>query len=307
MVMKKIFITGRYDLKDLICSVDNRPDLGWVIENDPSKADIFLNFDSLKTPQKLYDAKYVLIRSEPEIVLPECYRIRNLARFDTIIDVGKPDNINHSTIKHPQNLEIVFNNSDQREDRLVLINSNLFSLRKGELYSLRREIIFNYNVVDLYGYGWNKNIFSKLKVVLTEVKNLYVNPTKINLSKQISFFRKNLNQRGSVVNKKEILSKYKYALIIENSQTYLSEKLFDALTSSCIPIYVGADLNKFNIPNFLYMKAEPNLDSIIRAFQDSKDVDYNNWVEKSVAWLQSEEVKKEWSQDYFIDKIDKFL
>jgi hypothetical protein len=109
------------------------------------------------------------------------------------------------------------------------------------------------------------------------------------------------------VNKKEILSKYKYALIIENSQTYLSEKLFDALTSSCIPIYVGADLTKFNIPNFLYIRAEPNLNSIIKAFQDLKEVDYYNWVEKSVAWLQSEEVKKEWSQSYFIDKIDKFL
>jgi hypothetical protein len=261
----------------------------------------------VKTPEKLYKAKYVLIRSEPEIVLPECYQIRNLVRFDTIIDVGKPDNINQNTVKHPQNLEIFYNNSNQREDRLVLINSNLFSLRKGELYSLRREVIFNFNLVDLYGYGWNKNIFSRLKVVLTEMKNLYAYPAKINLSKQMSYFKKNLNHKGSVVNKKEILSKYKYALIIENSQTYLSEKLFDALTSSCIPIYVGADLTKFNIPNFLYIRAEPNLNSIIKAFQDLKEVDYYNWVEKSVAWLQSEEVKKEWSQSYFIDKIDKFL
>ena len=41
-----------------------------------------------------------------------------------------------------------------------------------------------------------------------------------------SYFRFFSNYLGEIEDKKEVLSKYKYSIVIENSSDYLSEKLF---------------------------------------------------------------------------------
>lgn len=49
--------------------------------------------------------------------------------------------------------------------------------------------------------------------------------------------------RGSVVDKLETMSRYKFNLCYENAQGlegYVTEKIFDALRSGCVPIYWGA-------------------------------------------------------------------
>jgi hypothetical protein len=300
---KKIYVQGRYDNAKIIRDIEDYCSLNWEVTPDATKPDYFLSFDSLIDGPISKDTKYILIRNEPSIVLPANYKSYNLNKFDLIIEVGKPQTISNVTVNHPQKLENLSSHGALRSNRLVIINSNLLSLRYGELYSLRRDAIFNLEFIDVYGYGWNKSFALKIKTVLIQIQELYKCPSKISFKGLNRFLGKTPRYQGVSFNKKETLSKYQYALVIENSLEYFSEKFFDALVSGCIPIYVGVDLTKFQIPDDFYIKAEPNLDSITEAFNEARRIDYDLWRYRALRWLEDEETKNSWSEIFFITHI----
>jgi hypothetical protein len=306
-LMKKIFIHGRYDNTKIIKNIKDNCSLNWSITPDITQADYFLSFDSLINRPINKATKYILIRSEPRIVLPANYISHNLKDFDLIIEVGKPKTIFNLTVNHPQKLEILAPDGMPRSNRLVIINSNLLSLRNGELYSLRRDAIFNLEFIDVYGYGWNKSFFLKLKTVFIEIRELCKYPSKISFRGLKKYLKNIPRYKGVSLNKQETLSKYQYALVIENSSEYFSEKFFDALVAGCIPIYVGVDLAKFQIPEDLYIKAEPNLDSIARAFSKARKIDYGLWRIRAYLWLEDGKTKNNWDEIFFIINIKSII
>jgi hypothetical protein len=303
VLRKKVFIHGHYNNAKIIKDIEKNYSLNWIITSDVTKADYYLSFDALIKGPINKATRYILIRTEPSIVLPANYKSYNLRKFDLIIEVGKPQTIFNVTVNHPQKLEILSTDGTFRSDRLVIINSNLLSLRNGELYSLRRNAIFNLEFIDVYGRGWNKSISSKLKAVLIEMRELCKHPSKINFKGLKKYLRKTPRNQGVSLNKLETLSKYKYALVIENSLEFFSEKFFDALVSGCIPIYVGLDLAKFQIPDDLYIKAQPNLDSITQAFSEAQSIDYGLWRCRALLWLEDEKTKNSWDEVFFINNI----
>jgi hypothetical protein len=53
-----------------------------------------------------------------------------------------------------------------------------------------------------------------------------------------------LSYCGTVVRKKPVLERYKFAICYENVRDvpgYITEKIFDCFFAGCIPIYLGAD------------------------------------------------------------------
>lgn len=48
--------------------------------------------------------------------------------------------------------------------------------------------------------------------------------------------------RGEAKDKAQVFSRYRFALVYENAQVpgYVSEKIFDAMRSGCVPVYLGA-------------------------------------------------------------------
>lgn len=305
--MKKVYIQGRYnDVDKIKLEAKNLTRLQWEVVDNSSDCDYFISFDSINIGNKKSNVNYILIRNEPKIILPECYNYKNEIKFNLIIEVGKPINSNLISVNHPQNLKMTENN-DRFKDRVIIINSNLFSLRQGEQYSLRRRAIQKFDFIDLYGYGWNKSFFQKVKTLIIEIVHLFAYPSRLNLKGQLNYFVKFRKYKGEISNKNLVNSKYRYSLVIENSPTYISEKLFDAITSGCIPIYVGIDLDQFGIPTSLYVKAEPNLTSIQSAYERAKEIDYSDWDSKRRIWISSEEVKKKWSRDLFLFNIKKAI
>jgi hypothetical protein len=304
---KKVFIHGRYDNAKIIKDIENDCSLNWIITSDITKADYSLSFDSLINGPVNKATKYILIRNEPSIVLPANYKSYNLRKFDLIIEVGKPQTNFNLTVNHPQKLEILSRDGTLRSNRLVIINSNLLSLRNGELYSLRRDAIFNLEFIDVYGHGWNKSFTLKLKTVLIEMRELYRCPSKIRFKGFKKYFRKTPRYQGVSLNKQETLSNYQYALVIENSLEFFSEKFFDVLVSGCIPIYVGVDLAKFQIPEDLYIKAEPRLDSIAQAFNEARRLDYDLWRSRALLWLEDEKTKNSWDEIFFLTNIKSII
>jgi len=296
MEIKKVIIKNRYEDSDQIEEkIRFNPELNWKIALKNEPCDYYLSFDIAKIDLNSKATKYILIRREPKIVVPECYKTKFLVKFDQIIDIGLKTN-NTLSVNRPQSLNYKMPETVRNNERIVMIASNLLSIREKELYSLRRKCVRQINSLDLFGFGWDRNNLSKLKLLLVEAINFIKVPSKVSYKGISNYFRKFETQMGHVENKHFTLAKYRYTLVIENSLDCFSEKLFDALIAGCIPIYVGVNPQIFNIPAEIYVSAEPDIDSIEAAIEIAKQLDYALWRERTTKWLEREDIINQWSE-----------
>jgi hypothetical protein len=104
-----------------------------------------------------------------------------------------------------------------------------------------------------------------------------------------------LNYLGDSRDKLETLSKYRYSVVIENSQEFLSEKLIDCILAGTIPIYVGPPTHPFGIPQDLIFSAEPNLESISNALMRAEESDWGAWRAAASDWVFSSSSRQTWA------------
>jgi len=83
----------------------------------------------------------------------------------------------------------------------------------------------------------------------------------------------------------------------------LSEKIFDAIFSGCIPIYVGPNLVNYEIPDCLYLQAKPDLSDIKEKIVSAKSKNYIEWVNQVKIWSMDAKTYNSWSRDLFVSKI----
>lgn len=193
----------------------------------------------------------ILILWEPKEVNGKLYKTSTLNSYGHIFTPSshwlKGQNVHY--FNWPQGKATRKTQSDiewlKRKNKIVFVGSNKYSISKGELYSLRREVFKNNKnnkFIDLFGHGWNQNIiYDILSILSSLLKTTYRNYSL----KSLKLFAEQYNNyKGITNNKRKTLSKYKFALVIENSNDYVSEKLFESLESQCIVLYVGINLNK---------------------------------------------------------------
>lgn len=167
-----------------------------------------------------------------------------------------------------------------------LIVGNKSSEHPFELYSHRLKLIEWFeknhpNDFDLYGQGWNKII--PPKNIFHRAINKYGFLNQFLKPKRISY-------KGSVEDKLETYSNYKFAVCYENARDltgYISEKIFDCLFSGCIPIYWGAD----NISDFI-----PS-----NCFIDKRDFESFESLYEFISNMNENEYLK------YLDSIEKFI
>ena len=304
--MTKVFVQGRYvnSVKEIKKLISTDHSLNWVNEDDISLADLVLYFDSLpKKNEKKLNLNKILIRQEPEIILPKNYKPGKLKDFAKVISVGA-SKYSTSGINWPQDFQSTdFQNSIRQQSKGVMVNSNLISLHKKELYSLRREVLCKSSEIDLYGKRWNITFTKKLILLFSEIKLMLRYPFSFKVKGMRYFFRNPKNCFGEIEDKFQIMTRYKFAIIIENSDNYVSEKLFDAFVSGCIPVYVGPPLENYDIPESLYIKAEPNFDSINRAVQIAKSINYATWSKSLNNWMSQPNTIYDWSKETFLKRL----
>jgi hypothetical protein len=310
--IEKVFLTGKYSkqVSEIQFQIKNGVDPIQIV-SDASKSDLYLAID-LIDPIFLSDSTHqnipkVLIRQEPKIVLPQTYLEKNTINYDYIIDIGKPKSRDLNVLNWPQDLTSYLKNPKTKNDRVVIVNSNLLSLVKGENYSLRRQALNGIKNLDLYGYQWNNSFQRKLKTFFIEFKKYAFKVNILSLKGIKNYFRYFSNYLGEVEDKRAVLSMYKFCLVIENSSDYLSEKIFDALLSGCIPIYIGPDLNMYEIPSTLYLQTQPNIGDIRSKINEAKKINYEEWRESLDIWLADPKTYENWSKDLFLSKIIKML
>ena len=183
-----------------------------------------------------------------------------------------------------------------RISKLILINSNRISFASKENYSRRRILAHELSdILDLFGSGWNSK-FGSSYALLRAIKNIpgiiLGKDFKLNSTKYL--FRTFPNYLGFAEDKLSIMSEYKFALIIENSSNYISEKLVDAIIAGCVPIYIGPKIEEFNFPAEIAIRVDSNSakirETINSALTNPKYV--KGILESGQYFLKSEEFAK---------------
>jgi len=213
----------------------------------------------------------ILVLWEPKIVNPKTYSRKTLNNYGKIFtpSVDWAEKLGAESFLWPQldlhNNEPKFTNWEQRENKATIVLANKFSACKGELYSLRRQLAYktrNKNLLDLYGSKWNLGVVYDLKHY---IGNLLRTPIRdVSFLSHRYLMKKHKNFRGLSADKFETMSNYRISVVIENSADYISEKLFDSVSSGAITIYIGPTIEKYGLNKNSVIQCRPNTKEIIK-------------------------------------------
>jgi len=231
---------------------------------------IFNNFNAKlyrDFAQTLPPSRLVLVSWEPPINHAEMYEDHNLRKFGHKFFPSKiwAQNYGGHFFPWPQNYEVEYESLDEWQNRLskiCMLQSNKWSFVKGENYTLRRQIPQKLEKqIDLFGPNWNRGVvYDSLAIVQTAVRSGRSSRFKKQALTGIGY--KYRNYRGYVNDKIDTLKKYRYSLVVENSNEYVSEKVFDVLRAGTVPIYIGGEFEDTGLDEKMVVRAQPNLSSI---------------------------------------------
>lgn len=216
----------------------------------------------------------VLVMWEPPSTQPAMFRTRTLRRYGFVYSPShvwpKERDCRLRYFPWPQDTASPHASGtwDQRRPRAVLVASNKWSFYPGNLYWLRRWAA-QHPVVDTYGALWNSGLATARHIAAAA-------RTCVNAG-QAPHLREGLRAPwmlprahfGACEEKLPVMRQYKFALVIENSPDYVSEKLGDAFAAGCHPIYVGADLRQNSIPTHEVVAAPANIRGLDAALREA--------------------------------------
>jgi len=288
----------------IICASDMAEKADALIANAYSKS-IGNHLKKSQIPK----SKRILVLWEPYVVETIRYKKDNISQFGSIFapSIDWAQEVKAYSFKWPQD-EIpdqnVFDSWNSRMNRAVMVQGNKFSARTGELYSLRRRVIVNLGeeALDLFGTNWNKGIsFDVRKWIRSGITSRI---SEVEIGSLYGIGKKYDNYFGVTANKNETLSRYKIAIVIENSKDFVSEKLFDSIRAGCVSVYVGPDLERYGIPKGSAIQIDAKhevVSSTVRSLLEKSDDE----LEK-IARNQREnllKVSRDWNNTSVLSKL----
>lgn len=275
---------------ELVQSLEDGPDVLVCVDLDARARRI------AKTAKGKSGIRTVLVMSEPSVVIPYHDNPKALEIFDDVLRVGRPGAA--PVLPWPQKLtKLPVLKGAYKSDRTIMIQSCKYSFVSGQLYSLRAQVANSDDRLDVFGFGWDEPWLSTIPRLIVEFFRALAGGARLDRQTLWTAFLRPLNYKGPVQSKIEAMAHYKVALVVENSQEYMSEKLFDSFIGGCIPVYLGADLKDFDIPSDLYVRANPNLKSISAAIDLALTMDYDAWLERLNRFLSRREVFDRWNEE----------
>lgn len=188
---------------------------------------------------------------------------------------------------------------------LIAANKSVKQYDHRELYSERVNIIrwFEQNhpsEIDLYGIGWDMPVVSNRigNKIKSKIWRL------LNLGHWITVFP---SYKGIVEKKESVLLKTKFTICYENVHDipgYITEKIFDAFMSGCIPVYWGASNISDYIPASCFIDRR-NFSTNEELYQFMKIMDastYSHYQSEIKKFLKSE-ASYSYGSDYFVETI----
>lgn len=179
-----------------------------------------------------------------------------------------------------------------RADKFTVVAADKLSLIKGELYSLRRRAVCELSEqIEVFGSGWEANLARRVKKLFGELLISLSSGKPVSTDGIRPFLFWKVRSRGMVEHKHEAYSRNSYALVIENSLELRTEKLYDAIESGAIPVYVGPECSD-GIPKELFVHAGPSIDEIKSAMTLARAIDKSDWHKTRKKWTESEDFKR---------------
>ena len=167
-------------------------------------------------PELRHIPKYSII-TEPQIVRPDLgWKIFNRWVKMRVILGGME---NQTIVKKPHRLSAgqkYLGSETNRSNKAVLVNRFKISMLRGENYSLRRESVRQLRNLDVYGSGWDTGWLPRVILVAKESVIAMLAPANFGVGAK-NLFVKPRTYKGEVLDKIRVMSKYKVALVIENS------------------------------------------------------------------------------------------
>jgi hypothetical protein len=273
---------------------------GWRLASPDLPADAIVSVNArrhtiastsgLRTPR----CRRILIQWESPAVQPSLFQNGVTKQFDLVLSMSPlwPRAQVGNWFHWPQGQdwqaakELSRSTWYDRLDAVAMVNRNVVSANRRSLYHLRRQVagLSGVRGVALAGHGWPATRYGDAldaaKGVLRQVRERDL--------PSLGVLRKTLATRptsvmGSIDRKGDYLSSFRFALVIENSLDYVSEKLFDVLAAGCVPIYVGPPLHPFGLDENLVVRAHPSFEGVQTAIANVSDDD----VERTLGTRQS--------------------
>lgn len=311
----KVACLGRYSKTPMSpfssdTPADQLEKLGLEITSSLKDADVVVFFEFYKKDFLCYKKSEartkpsLLITMEPKVVIPwQNVNLRNKS-FDASIALGRPPKDDLQTLNWPQPWRLEIDTRDKTiADKAVMVSSNKLSLVKGELYSLRRECAFKLDNLDVYGRAWDIDMWSRAKILLSEALRSLVGGYLPKFKSTKYWFNRLEPWISAPEDKDSVLRNYKACVVIENSQEYLTEKIFDSFFAGSIPIYVGPNLDLFGIPAHLAVQVDPGVNCIQQGIKLALEMNYEKWQSDVKSWIESPQTISSWSQDSIYQRI----
>ena len=193
-----------------------------------------------------------------------------------------------------------------RPIKVSMIASNKVSPLRDNHYRIRRQLARDIDpeILHVYGDLWNSDIYSKvlhrLKVAIFALRNNTLpNPIEI----YGSLFSSYQTAYGPVRSKHEILKNSQFSLVIENSRTTVSEKLFDVILNGAIPVYVGPKLSSVGIPSGVAFEWNLELDALHQFLENIDEHIIKNMMADGISFIKSKTFLEKWTEDEVYKKL----
>lgn len=251
--------------------------------------------------------KRVLIAHEPRVVMPAMYtkEIQDTYAYVFTFEDGLVDGEKFFKIRYPQGQSYKSPlRPFQKRQFITLINANKYSYIEKELYTKRREAIRYFERheprFDLYGHGWSG------KGGLTSRGQLEAAIQKNRLTQYLKDLwdtrRPYTSNRGSVPDKYVALERYAFALCFENeldTTGYITEKIFDCYFRGTVPIYLGPDNYKEELPfgSYIDMRQFSTFAALHDFLKGVTESEWTAMVKRGQHYIQSNDFKKKWTPE----------
>lgn len=262
-----------------------------IFMNDSKK---IRNFLRRKNPKVFL---FLIIWESPS-TKPSDFKESNLQDFDFIFSPSPYwiGSFSGTLFNWPQSIKLNWNgNFDEwakRKKEIAVFASNKYSFVASELYSTRRRLIAELGVrIDVYGRFWNPS-FQTLMGLMRAIRSFLTNPYLKGFSFKQHALVSPICYKGIAATKMPLLD-YRACLVVENDTGYVSEKLFDAISYGCLPLYVGPDLDDFGLSNDLVIRIN-SLNKVSKLLDhiEMYPESYYSKIESNIQFFESNNCKE---------------
>ena len=259
-------------------------------------------------------SRRILIMLECEAVLPRMHQKKILDNYGLVISPSKywAPNVTKEIINYPAiiNLDFIHKNFSSKKYTFGIIQSNKYSCIKGEMYTFRRRVIKEFKkrniLLELRGNNWDR---SPVNSIIDYYKILRVN-LRIEFLKKLIYFPRGVfgvkvSKSVTEKSKDAFLRELKFAIIIENSLDYVSEKLFDCFKSGTVPIYIGPNLEEFGIPSNSVIVAPDNIAGLFDIISNIESYPHHTIIANGKEFLLNG--ASDWTETKSLSKIAEII